>query len=216
MVQGRNDVEARGRVSQEVCLKQPPNLPSATGEVQTFPHTHGSRGGRLTHLPQTLPTHDSPTPFPAPGWQQGFFLAFLPLERANEGDHGESLFPSSGNRLPRNRCSCRLPFLLRRGQRGGQAASPHLSPGQVHSPAGWRLSKPAAGLGEAPAPRRCAGTTPPSLLPSLPRQDLAAHRSWKVAHFLLAGGEGVPEPGSSSQAAGERKPAARLAALGKI
>lgn len=42
------------------------------------------------------------------------------------------------------------------------AANAHLSPRQVHSPAGWRLSKPAAGLGEAPEPCRSAGTTPPS------------------------------------------------------
>lgn len=137
-------------------------------------------------------------------------------------------FPSTGSSYQGNSQGKYLPFLQQpstkkqvlllaplpgaAGQRQRQAANPHLSPRQVHSPAGWRLSKPAAGLGEAPEWCRCAGTT----RPSLPGQDLAAHPSWKVAHFLPAGGEGVPEPGSSSQAAGKRKPAARLAALGKI
>lgn len=67
-------------------------------------------------LRQMLPAHDSAAPSPAPGWQQWLFLAFLPLDRANEGAHRENLFPSSGSRLPRSRCCCPLPFLVRRGQ----------------------------------------------------------------------------------------------------
>lgn len=70
-----------------------PNLPAVTDEARPFPRTHGSRGGGLTHLRQTLPTRDSPVLFPAPGWQQWFFLTFLPLDRANEGAHGEKSLP---------------------------------------------------------------------------------------------------------------------------
>ena len=69
----------------------------------------------------------------------------------------------------KTRCSCRLSLPVRRGQQRRWASSPGLSPGQVHSPAGWRLSKPAAGLGEAPEPlRRHHPSLPPSLLPPSP------------------------------------------------
>lgn len=82
-------MEARGRISLEVRLKQPPNLPAAMDEAGPFPHTQGSQGGGLTHLQQTLPTRSSPALLPAPGWQQWFFLAFLPLDRDKEGAQGK-------------------------------------------------------------------------------------------------------------------------------
>lgn len=211
MAQGRNDVEARGRISEEVCLKQPPNLPAATDEVQPFQHTHGSRGGGLTHLQQMLPTQDRPALFPAPGWQQWFFWTSLPLDQAIEAAYGEKS----------------LPFLQQPPAKK-QVLLPAPLPGEARAALtiGYKPS-PLARAGAFPSrvasqqtccwPWRGSRATPVCRhYPSLPGQDLAVHPSWRVAHFLPAGGEGVPEPGSSSQAARERKPAARLAALGKI
>lgn len=164
-------------------------------EARPFPHTHGSQGGGLTHLRQTLPTRSSPALLPAPAWQQWFLLAFLPLDRDKEGAQGKI---SS------------IPPAIACQETGAPAGSPSwCDTAQAAPTIGCKLSplaragafpsrvasqQTAAGLGEAPELRRCAGTTPPSL----PRQDLATHRSWKVPHFLPDGGEGVPEPRSSS------------------
>lgn len=103
----------------------------------------------ITHLQQTLPTCDNPAHFPAPGWQQWFFLAFLPLDPANEGAHGENLFPSSCKCLPRarrgssSRC-CGSPAVRRQPSPPARAgAFPSWVASQQTCCCSWRRSRAA-------------------------------------------------------------------------
>lgn len=159
------------------------NLPAATAQLP-------GRKGSLTcsrHCPHATTRHTSLLQAGSNGFS---WLSFHWIQQTREPTGKISSLPlASACQEPGE---APLPGAVAAPRSGG---SPRLLPGQVHSPAGWRLSKPAAALGDAPEPRRCAGATPPSSGRIWP---LATHRSWKVAHFLPAGGEGVPEqlPGS--------------------
>lgn len=169
--------------------------------------------GPRAHSPaEMLPTRHSTALLPAPGCQQRLFLAFLPLDRAKEGVHGGRSLPSL-RELPAKKqvlLPSALPGAVRAAPTAGGRLSPPAWAGAFPSRVAsqqtccwpWRGSRAALPCRHYP--------------PSLPQQDLALQRSWKAAHFLPAGGDGCQSQGAAPRQAGEKKTAARLAALGTV